>query len=125
MVGDSAAVASESSLVDGASRGATAAVVGRPHKRVVGFGSQFAELYGLGSRYDFESDLTSENARFEDKVSEEMMPELIRSKKVRGAKPWLSASQLNSVDQKKLAERAKKINRTRLNYAGMSSGGGL
>ena len=101
-----------------------AVVPQKQQKRVVGFGSQYAELYGLGSKYDFEQDLVAQNERFEDKVDEELMPALIRSKKVRGAKPWLSASQLSAVDQTKLAERAKKVNRTRLNYAGMSAGGG-
>jgi hypothetical protein len=91
-------------------------------KKVVGFGRQAAELYGLGERFDMEGEFNAENVRFEDNVSEDLLPSIIRDQKSRRPKQWIIAP---AADPVRLEARAKKVNRQRLNYAGMSEGGGF
>jgi hypothetical protein len=88
---------------------------------VVGFGRTVAKLYGLGEEFDMENELLAENQRFEENVSDELLPAVIRSKKGHKPKQWIVAP---TADPSKLAAKAKKVNRTQLNYAGMSEGGG-
>jgi kinesin family protein 5 len=84
-------------------------------KKVMGFGKELAEVYGLGSKFDEQADGDEEIDRFEAKVADDVLPAMVRAK---GGKQWLAGP----VDQKKLAERAKKVNRSRLNYSGMFTG---
>lgn len=87
---------------------------------VIGFGKEMAEVYGLGSRFDERMDGEQENERFQTKVDDHELPAVVKS---RGGKQWLgSASDSLKIDPKKLAERAKKANRTKMVYAGMFVG---
>ena len=84
-------------------------------KRVVGFGKDSAVLYGLGDKYSADDDLQQENKRFNANVNVEELPSVIRNNK--GAKQWRVEEQ----DALKLEKMAKKANRSKLVYSGISA----
>ena len=80
--------------------------------KVISFGKGFAQAYGFGEEYREEDD--KENNRFVDKVVDSELPKVIKE---RGAKQWNVAP----VDAKKLEEKARKANRSKLVYSGISA----
>jgi hypothetical protein len=89
-------------------------------KKTVGFGKG-AELYGLGEKFDVDIDAETQNNRFAENVNEEELPEIIRLKSKNGkSKQWRTADKLDT-DGKKLEETAKKVNRSKLVYSGISA----
>jgi hypothetical protein len=96
--------------------------------KVIGFGKQFAETYGIGEKYDADAELHEDNKRFAETADEEELPAVIRARAERLGQrrgksvrlQWTSGSALES-DPKKLEERAKKANRGKLVYAGISA----
>jgi hypothetical protein len=85
---------------------------GSDSKKLISFGKSFAQAYGFGAEYCEEDD--KENNRFIDKVVETELPKVIKE---RGAKQWSVAP----VDAKKLEANAKKVNRSKLVYSGISA----
>jgi uncharacterized protein YukE len=84
--------------------------------KVKGFGREFAALYGIGSAFDESADASADNNRFKEKVDESEIPTVIRS---RGkAKQW---NQNLTQDNQKLEAMAKKVNRSKLVYSGISA----
>jgi hypothetical protein len=134
--------------------------------RVIGFGKQMAELYGVGEKYDAAADLTEDNTRFADEADEAELPAVVRARAQRIAKEkqkyggnaagagggavgekrvgadvdaevgaekglngdgngkmrgqWISGTALEN-DPGKLEQRAKKVNRSKLVYSGLSA----
>jgi len=80
--------------------------------KIISFGKGFAQAYGFGDEYREEDD--KENNRFVDRVVDTELPKVIKE---RGAKQWSVAP----VDAKKLEEKAKKVNRSKLVYSGISA----
>lgn len=82
-------------------------------KKTIGFGKKFAQLYGLGAEFDPEQD--SENKRFESNIDTEELSAVVKAK---GAKVW-KGDQVT--DPKELEKLAKKTNRNRSVYSGISA----
>lgn len=101
--------ASSAAAVGGGSGGAAGAAGTKPRRKVMG--------YGLGGRYDASMELEGENERFEKEVKVEELPAAVRA---RGKKQWVSGEPMTEEQRRKLEEKAKKINRTKLVYAGFS-----
>jgi hypothetical protein len=80
-----------------------------------GFG-QHASVYGLGMRYDAAEDEKQENDRFLERVDEDELAEAVR----RRGRQWVTGQAL-AADPKVLEEKAKKVNRSRLVYSGISA----
>lgn len=89
-------------------------------KTVQAFGKG-AESYGLGDKFDVDIDAVMENNRFAENVDEDELPDVIRLKSKNGkSKQWRTADKLDT-DGKKLEETAKKVNRSKLVYSGISA----
>lgn len=101
---------------DEAGEGQLSASGMRARPRVVAFGSK-SFFYGLGEAYDAQHDLESENARFGATVDEAALAAVVRAK---GAKGWTRPEDLEQ-DAAKLEARAKKVNRSKLVYSGLSA----
>ena len=82
-------------------------------KKTIGFGRKYAELYGLGAEFNPEED--SENKRFESNIDTEELSAVVKAK---GAKVW-KGDQVT--DPKELEKLAKKTNRNRSVYSGISA----
>ena len=82
-------------------------------KKAVGFGRKYAEMYGLGTEFNPDDD--SENKRFESNIDTEELSAVVRAK---GAKVW-KGDQVT--DPKELEKLAKKTNRNRSVYSGISA----
>lgn len=82
-------------------------------KKAIGFGRKYAELYGLGSEYNADED--AENKRFESNVDIEELPTVVKAK---GGKLW-KGDQVT--DPKALEKLAKKTNRNKSVYSGISA----
>lgn len=85
--------------------------------KVVGFGQGAASAYGLGEEYDASRDLATENERFQAVVGVDTLPEVVRRK---GAKAWTRPEDLQEAPET-LEARAKKVNRSKLVYSGISA----
>jgi hypothetical protein len=88
--------------------------------KVVGFGKQYAELYGLGGKFDEEAEFHAENTRFTQAVADTAaVPAAVRAH--RGNKAWATGGPIAEEDSAVLAKKAQKIKRNRLAYSGISS----
>ena len=80
----------------------------------VGFGKGYSAAYGLGKSVDFND---QDSYRFKDEVDADAVPDVLKKKgKVAGWKGMDDAH-----DQKTLEKMAKKINRRKMAYAGVSA----
>lgn len=100
-------------------------------KKVMGFGKEYAELYGLGGKFDdsIEKQSQMENSRFLEGTSagydDSEVPATVRA---RGGKTWVSdlveveatviTGENDEEKAKQLESKAKKAKRNRLAYAG-------
>jgi len=82
-------------------------------KKTIGFGKKYAQIYGIGAEFDPEQD--SENKRFESNIDTEELSAVVKAK---GAKVW-KGDQVT--DPKELEKLAKKTNRNRSVYSGISA----
>jgi len=87
--------------------------------KVVGFGKEYATLYGLGEKFDESNEFLQGNSRFEGKVDSEETPAAVKARI--GNRGWESALYTTEEDLKKLELKAKKIKRSKLAYSGISS----
>lgn len=91
-----------------------------PRKKVVGFGREYAELYGLGGKFDESAEESAENTRFAQKIADEAaMPSAVRSH--RGTKNWATGAPIAEEDASVLERKAQRVKRNRLAYSGISS----
>lgn len=81
---------------------------------VLGFGKELAEVYGLGSKYDESIESVSENTRFSNRVEQSSLPLRVRGRE------WKFGDAL-AQSNLKLDEKALKMKRNKLSYAGLSS----
>jgi hypothetical protein len=88
-------------------------------KVVVGFGKDYATLYGLGEKFDESNELLQGNSRFEGQVDAEETPAAVKA--LIGNRGWESALYTSAEDLKKLELKAKKIKRSKLAYSGISA----
>lgn len=91
---------------------------GKKGKKVIGFGKQYAEIYGFGGKFDETAEEKEENARFHAAANVEDLPMAVRMKK--GAKSWATGDKMEETAEQ-LEKRAKKIKRTKLAYSGISA----
>lgn len=88
--------------------------------KVVGFGKEYAELYGLGGKFDESAEYSAENSRFAQGLSDQAaLPKAVRSHK--GTKNWATGAPIAEEDAAVLEKNAKKLRRTRLAYSGISA----
>jgi len=85
--------------------------------KVLGFGSKSSKTYGLGEAYDAEKDAAQEHERFSERVAEASLSAVVRAK---GGKAWTRPEDL-AEDASTLEARAKKVNRSKLVYSGISA----
>ena len=88
----------------------------RRRKKVVGFGAK-SFFYGLGEAYDQDEDLNQGNERFSAAVDEELLPAVVKAK---GGRQWTKPEDLEEAPEM-LEARAKKVNRSKLVYSGISA----
>lgn len=88
-------------------------------KVVVGFGKEYATLYGLGEKFDESNELLQGNSRFERQVDADETPAAVKA--LIGNRGWESAVYTSAEDLKKLELKAKKIKRSKLAYSGISA----
>lgn len=100
-----------------------AAVVRKPstkRSKVVGFGKEYAELYGLGGKFDESAEYSTENSRFAQGLSDETaLPRAVRAHK--GTKSWATGAPIAEENAAVLEKNAKRLRRTRLAYSGISA----
>jgi hypothetical protein len=84
--------------------------------KVVAFGKG-GYAKSLGETYDPNQDIGSRNERFEEKADLEHLPKAVLARKS-GRQGWRTAA---AADPAKLEEKAKKVNRNKLTYAGISA----
>lgn len=92
----------------------------REKPKVVGFGKELAEMYGIGAKFDETAELNSENSRFASAVDSELIPATVRSRKG-GVSGWKTADQLKEAKPEDLEKKAKTVNRSKLVYSGISA----
>lgn len=83
--------------------------------KVLGFGKEMAELYGLGAKFDIQQDLETINERFEDTIATDTLPMVLQKQGV----SWVTGDSLQE-DPHILEKRAKKVRRNKLRFAGLS-----
>lgn len=81
-------------------------------KKPLGFGGELAETYGIGSEYKMEEEERTMNERFLDQVEKSHVPSRVR-------KGWVAGEQI-AEDPAKLEQKALKIKRNKLKFAGIS-----
>lgn len=121
-VHDSEGTLSDSVVVDGKGRGVKHHQQGKgksKSKVVVGFGKEYATLYGLGEKFDESNELFQGNSRFEGQVDADETPAAVKA--LIGNRGWESALYTSAEDLKKLELKAKKIKRSKLAYSGISA----
>lgn len=92
----------------------------KPRKKVVGFGREYAELYGLGGKFDESAEVNAENSRFAQKIADEgALPTAVRAH--RGTKNWATGAPIAEEDAAVLERKAQRVKRNRLAYSGISS----
>jgi hypothetical protein len=91
---------------------ATSNMPAKMKKKRIGFGKELAETYGLGSKYLMEEENEIDNERFLDQVEKEYVPSRVR-------KGWIAGEQI-AEDPAKLEQKALKIKRNKLKFAGIS-----
>ena len=119
-VGSDSISLSSDGLDDAGLKGPTA----HTGKRVVGFGKEYAELYGLGGRFDEEAEFTAENSRFAEKVADASeVPTAVRALTERRGKTmgWAVGDKIIDEDAAALERKAQKAKRNRLAYSGISA----
>jgi hypothetical protein len=90
------------------------------HKAVVGFGREYAELYGLGGKFDETAEERAENTRFATGIADEAaVPMAVRAHK--GTKSWATGAAMEEADAAELERKAQKVRRNRLAYSGISA----
>lgn len=94
----------------------TCSFANEKRKKVVGFGSK-SFFYGLGEAFDASQDAATENERFSSSVDVNALSSVVRKK---GSKGWTKTEELQE-SAEKLEARAKKINRSKLVYSGISA----
>lgn len=117
---DSQGTMLDNSLVDGVNQKQQQQQKGKgKSKVVVGFGKEYATLYGLGEKFDESNELLQGNSRFEGQVDAEETPAAVKA--LIGNRGWESALCTSAEDLKKLELKAKKIKRSKLAYSGISA----
>jgi kinesin family member 5 len=92
--------------------------VTKSKKKVLGFGKQYAEIYGLGSKFDEAEEEKEENSRFNRAIREEELPTaLLRAKK--GTKSWALGEGVPASEEQ-VRKVAAKANRSKLAYSGVA-----
>lgn len=88
---------------------------------VVGFGKEYAELYGLGEKFDWNAEFSAQNSRFEGKLADAAaVPKAIRAR--RNVKAgWATGESMETEKQEVLERRAQKAKRNKLAYSGISA----
>jgi len=109
----------DNSLVDGVKQKKQQQKGKGKSKVVVGFGKEYATLYGLGEKFDESNELLQGNSRFEGQVDAEETPAAVKA--LIGNRGWESALCTSAEDLKKLELKAKKIKRSKLAYSGISA----
>jgi len=120
-IADEADESEESQGVEGTTN-AAAAVRKSSTKRtkVVGFGKEYAELYGLGGKFDESAEYNTENSRFAQGLADETaLPKAVRAHK--GTKSWATGAPIAEENAAVLEKNAKRLRRTRLAYSGISA----
>eukprot|EP01038_Epipyxis_sp_PR26KG_P005873 gene5873-8098_t len=84
--------------------------------RVVGFGKEYAELYGLGSGFDENAEFTVDNTRFAIETDVSAIPSVVR---VKGGSNWISGEAIKE-DIVVLEKKALKAKRSKMAYSGFS-----
>lgn len=115
---DSEGTMLDNSVVDGLKQKQKGKGKGKS-KVVVGFGKEYATLYGLGEKFDESNELLQGNSRFEGQVDAEETPAAVKA--LIGNRGWESALYTSAEDLKKLELKAKKIKRSKLAYSGISA----
>lgn len=92
--------------------------ISKKGKKVIGFGKQYAEIYGIGDKFDEREEEEAENARFKQAANLEDVPIAVRMKK--GASLWATGEKMEE-SAEQLEKRAKRIKRTKLAYSGISA----
>jgi hypothetical protein len=87
--------------------------------KVVGFGREYAELYGLGGKFDETAEVDAENARFAKGAVESAVPAAVRAHK--GNKTWATGGAIVEEDAAVLERKAQRVKRNRLAYSGISA----
>ena len=83
-----------------------------------GFGGQYAVLYGLGDGYKPESELTTENERFQTNINTTKLPTILREKG-KNKSGWVTGEAIQT-DNKVLEKKAIYGNRNKMVYSGLS-----
>ena len=83
-----------------------------------GFGGQYAVLYGLGDGYKPESELTTENERFQTNIDTTKLPAVLRDKG-KNKSGWITGDAIQT-DNKVLEKKAIYGNRNKMVYSGLS-----
>lgn len=93
---------------------------GERKKKVLGFGKEYAEMYGLGSKFDETVEEGEDNSRFQAVAKVEELPAVLRARK--GAKSWATGEPIAQSEEEvqKAAEKANK-KRSKLAYSGISA----
>mmetsp|Transcript_25872 Transcript_25872/g.43132 ORF Transcript_25872/g.43132 Transcript_25872/m.43132 type:complete len:889 (+) Transcript_25872:106-2772(+) len=113
-------IAEEGEEEDGEGQVAAGGTKAFSRKKVVGFGKEMAELYGLGGKFDENAEFEAENTRFAGAAEESALPAVVKAKK--GAKiGWATGVPLEEEDAAVLERKARRIKRNRLAYSGISS----
>lgn len=91
-----------------------------PRKRVMGFGKEYAEVYGLGSKFDETQEEQAENSRFNQVANFEELPAVLRGKKA-SVRSWATGEPAQTEeDVRKTAAKANR-KRNKLAYSGISA----
>ena len=89
-------------------------------KKIVGFGRQYAELYGIGGGFDESLELNNNNTRFQQSVTDTtVVPKSVLLSK--GNKNWATGASIQESDTTVLEQKAQKVKRNRLAYSGISA----
>jgi hypothetical protein len=88
-------------------------------KPVLGFGKHFAEVYGLGGKFDEGVEAAAENERFQSQTHIDAIPTALRGKKV--VKTGWATGETMEESAELLEKRAKRIKRNKLAYSGISA----
>lgn len=116
--GDDAALEGEAEdghLSSASSPSASGGAIRRKPK-ALGFGAK-SFFYGLGEAFDADADGQADNARFSASVDQTELSAVVRA---RGARGWTRPEDLET-DPAKLEAKAKKVNRSKLVYSGLSA----
>lgn len=90
----------------------------RSRKPVLGFGKQYAEIYGVGAMFDEKLEDALDNSRFDEKISMEELPMVIKKSRVKKL-TWATGEKMEE-SQELLEKKAMKVKRNKLAFSGLS-----